>query len=413
MPVRTDPEPERPPHPFALTVLYLPYGMAGGYVMVTLGYLLAHAGVSVESVATIVALSILPQTWKVLWAPVLDTTLSARSWYLLSTVVTGLTLLALALVPAEQHSLWLLDVLVLISGVACSFSAMATEMLMAHHTPENQKGRAGGWSQAGNLGGAGLGGGVALWLSQHAAAWTGGATLAGLSLLCSFALRYYKQPERGAHAPGLHYGHALLAVGRDVWSIARGRAGYLTLLLFILPISTGAASNLWSAVADEWHASADTVAFINGIMGGLICMVGSVAGGYMCDAIDRKGCYALFGVVQGLLAVAMALSAKTPLTFVIYTCAYAVLSGCIWAAFSAAALETIGRRSAATNYNLLACFSNTPITYVTLIEGHVHTRWGSDGMLYTEAVLCALAAVVFSIAVLATRPRVLPSVSPA
>ena len=36
---------------------------------------------------------------------------------------------------------------------------MSTESLLAHaHTPDNLKGRAGGWSQAGNLGGLGLGG---------------------------------------------------------------------------------------------------------------------------------------------------------------------------------------------------------------------------------------------------------------
>ena len=36
-----------------------------------------------------VAISYLPHTFKVLWAPVIDTTLSNRIWYLLSTVVTG------------------------------------------------------------------------------------------------------------------------------------------------------------------------------------------------------------------------------------------------------------------------------------------------------------------------------------
>jgi PAT family beta-lactamase induction signal transducer AmpG len=47
---------------------------------------------------------------------------------------------------------------------------------------------------------------------------------------------------------------------KDLWQVARARAGFLALLICFLPIGSGAASNLWSAVADDWHASANTVA---------------------------------------------------------------------------------------------------------------------------------------------------------
>ena len=162
MPAHIEAEFERPAHPFAFTILLLPFGMASGYVTVTLAYLLTQAGLSVERVAGLAALALLPQTWKVLWAPLVDTTLSARRWYLMSTVVTGLSVLAMALLAAPQKFLWLLDALVLISSIASSFSAISTESLMAHNTADHQRGRTGGWSQAGNLGGAGLGGGLAV-----------------------------------------------------------------------------------------------------------------------------------------------------------------------------------------------------------------------------------------------------------
>ena len=82
---------------------------------------------------------------------------------------------------------WLLGLLVFLSSVASTLLAMATEVLMAHVTHETHRGRAGGWSQAGSLGGAGLGGGLALWMSQHLAPWTGGAALGVLTLLCTVA----------------------------------------------------------------------------------------------------------------------------------------------------------------------------------------------------------------------------------
>jgi MFS transporter, PAT family, beta-lactamase induction signal transducer AmpG len=381
--------------------------MASGYVSVTLVYLLTHAGLSIEPVAGLVALQYLPQTWKVLWAPLIDTTLSARHWYLISVLVTGLAFLTMALVPPTHQFLWLFDVLVLVSSITSTFSSMATEMLMAYNTPDHQRGRAGGWSQAGGLGGGGLGGGLALWMSQHATSWSGGLLLAAICPLCALALRYFKEPER-AHSTYRHYGQTLLGVGRDVWTIARTRVGFLALLLFVLPIGTAAAGNLWPAVADDWHAGADTVALVNGLLAGLIAMAGCLAGGYTCDFMDRKSAYALFGIAQALCAVAMALGTRTPVAFVVYTSIYSFLGGCIWAAFSAATLEAIGRSSAATKYNLMACFANVPITYMTVVDGHAQGRWGSNGMLYTEALLCAGAVIVFSVTVLATRRRAAP-----
>ena len=48
---------------------------------------------------------------------------------------------------------------------------------MAYMTASQQQGRAGGWMQAGNLGGGGIGGGAGLWLAQHTAPWCAGTVL--------------------------------------------------------------------------------------------------------------------------------------------------------------------------------------------------------------------------------------------
>src|SRR6185503_17822542 len=126
-----------------------------------------------------------------------------------------------------------------------------------------KKGRAGGWAQAGNLGGFGLGGGAGLYMAQHFAPWTAGASLGVFTLLCGIALYMLEEPPTSTEK--LHYRQHLASVGKDVWSIAYSRIGFLALLLFLLPIGTGAASGLWSAVAGDWHADADTVALVNEI----------------------------------------------------------------------------------------------------------------------------------------------------
>jgi predicted MFS family arabinose efflux permease len=163
-----------------------------------------------------------------------------------------------------------------------------------------------------------------------------------------------------------------------------------------LPIGTGAASNLWSSVADSWSASADTVALVTGTLGGVASMVGCMFAGPVCDWLDRKTAYVLYGVAQALCAVGMALAPHTETMFAAFTLLYAFSNGMAYAGFSAVALETIGVGSAATLYNVYASLSNMPILYMSLVEGWAYQHHGASAMLYTEATAAILAIVVFA-----------------
>src|SRR6185436_12202563 len=198
--------------------------------------------------------SYIPQTWKFLWAPVADTTLSRKTWYLLAGLVSAVGIFVTGAVPADAASLPLLYAAVLISNVASTFLAMATESLMVYNTPPELQGRAGGWFQAGNLGGKGLGGGAGLWMAQTLPeAWMGAAVLALACALCSGALLLLREPPSLGRSGS--YMRDLRSVLDDLWQVARSRAGTLALLIVFLPIGSGAASNLWAAVAGDWHAS--------------------------------------------------------------------------------------------------------------------------------------------------------------
>jgi MFS family permease len=393
----------RSAHPVVFLVLYLPYGIPGGYVIVTLAYLFSQAGLSVNQIAALVAVLYVPQTWKVAWAPIVDTTLTLRAWYLIAAAVTAVIMLLAGFVPARAQELWLLDLLVLLLSVAFSVCGMATESLMAHTTAEHQQGRAGGWSQAGSLGGQGLGGGAGLWIAQHAAPWIAGAVLAVTCLACCAALLALPAPPRVRATR--HYGAQLLGVGREVWSLARSRAGFLVALLVFMPMGTAAAQNLWSPLARDWHAGAGIVALVTGVLSGVIMAVGCLAGGFVTDLINRKASYALAAVAMALCAIAMALAPRTPTSFIVFTSLYSLLGGWVYAAFTGATLETIGQGAAATKYNVLACLANIPITYMTLVDGAARTRWGPAGMLYTEALIALIAVLVFSALAVLTRPR--------
>ena len=400
MPERATPVPSA--HPVLFLILFLPMGISNGYVVVTLGYLLTHVGVSVSDVAWLVGVSLYPQVWKFLWAPIVDTTLTNKSWFLISAVLTGVLMVATTIIAPTEANLVLIGILVFGFSLASSFNALAADSLMAHATTPEQKGRAGGWSQAGNLGGSGLGGGAGLWLAQHVStAWVAGAVLGIACILSSLAVLWLKEPAAEHRAS--RFIDSLKNVGRDVWSIVRVRTGFLAIVLMSLPLGAGAAQNLWSAVAGDWHASADTVALVNGALGGVISMFGCVIGGYVCDHMDRKTAFNLFSIVLALSALAMAIAPRTEAMFVVFTCLYAFILGFSFAAFGAVVLEAIGKGAAATKYNVLAGIANVPIIYLTRIDGWAHQRWGSNGFLLAEALVPVAGTIVFILIALATR----------
>lgn len=403
------PEVRRHIHPSIFMFLILPFGVTGGYVTVALAYLFSQAGISVEQVAALVAVVYVPHTWKFAWAPLVDTTLTRKGWYLIACVASAAGLLITALYPIKASSLNVLWWVVLVSNFAVTFLGMATESLMAYDTPAEQKGRAGGWLQAGNLGGAGIGGGAGLWLAQRLPApWMTGAIMAGACLLCCAALLFLPEPVSTIREATLV--RTFANVFKDFWQVAKARAGVLALFLCFLPIGSGAASNLWSAVAGDWRATADTVAFVTGVLGGILSAVGCLIGGWICDRMDRKMAYVLFGVLQAASAIGMAMAPRTEPMFVFWTCLYSVITGLTFAGFSAFVLEAMGTGAAATKYNVFASLSNVPIWYMTVLDGWAYTRWGPRGMLNTEAAFCLLGMVAF-FALLAAVSRCKPALA--
>jgi MFS transporter, PAT family, beta-lactamase induction signal transducer AmpG len=381
-------------HPVVFMFLILPFGVIGGYVSVSLAYLLAKAGVPVDQVAALVAVSVIPHTWKFAWAPLVDSVLTRKTWYLLASVLSAAGLWIIALLPIQAASLPLLTVVVLVSNFAVTFLGMATDSLMAYGTPLELKGRAGGWFQAGNLGGAGLGGGAGLWLAQRLPSpGMAGGILAFACLACCLALFFVPEPKSTIRES--HVFKTLANVFKDLWGLTRSRLGVVALFLCFLPIGSGAASNLWSAVSGDWRASADTVALVTGVLGGILSAAGCLLGGWVCDRMDRKTAYVLYGGLQAACALGMAVAPRTEATYVVFTSLYALITGLTYAGFTAFVLEAMGTGAAATKYNVFASLSNTPIYYMTLIDGRAHTRWGAAGMLETEATICLLGMVLF------------------
>jgi MFS family permease len=401
-----DQEIRRPWGPLYI-VLYLPTGIPAGFIGVTLGYELRQRGVDVAAIAGIVGLFLLPAVWKVLGGPMLDLSLTPRKWSLLTAGCVAASLGAMGFVSATVVSLPLLGLLALICGIAAVLLGASNCNIIGAVEPIDKRGPIGGYVQAGNLGGGGLGGGAGLWLAQHA----GGTAVAGLvlsaaCLLCALPLLSIRAPARRGPDP---LGVKVRQLGRDVWALVRSREGALALLLNLLPMGLGASNKLLSSVAGDWKASGNVVALVTGVLTGVACIGGSLAGGALCRSFHPRPVYFTMSCLSALLLAAMALAPHTLEAFVLFTLTSAVLLGATWGSLSSVTYVCIGRESAATKAALISSVSNAPLVAAIPIVGSMQTRYGSNAMLLTEAGMAAAGLIVYAAVAALTEPRPSPA----
>jgi MFS transporter, PAT family, beta-lactamase induction signal transducer AmpG len=102
----------------------------------------------------------------------------------------------------------------------------------------------------------------------------------------------------------------------------------------------------------------------------------------------------------------MALAPHTRTAYVIFTLAYSLFNGVASAGFVGLVLETIGGGAAATKYNVFASLANFAITYCIRADGMAQTRWGANGMFYTDAALTfAGIATLLVLSAVLRRPK--------
>ena len=382
--------------PFVFFFLVLPYGISSGFVSITLPFVLTRVGFSVALAASIVAIGVSANLWRFLWGPVADLTLTARRWYLLGLGTSAATLLLLAFLSLHQNAVAILMAVVFVSQVAGTLIVLPVGGLMAHTVAEGAKGRAAGWYQAGNLGGNGIGGGVGVWLASHFSKEIAGGGLA-IAMLASAGVIYFVSDVRVVANETL--GERMRILWRDILSMVRAAIPLFTIVLVCSPIGASAMNNLWSAVAPDWSVTADQVALVSGVLNGVVSAIGCVIGGWVADRVGRWWSYFGSGFLMALVAIIMAVTARTPNAFSVGVLAYALTCGMAYAAFSAIVLLAIGRGAASTKYATLSSLGNLPVVYMTASDGWVHDRFGTAWMLHSEALI-AIICIVLALAVL-------------
>lgn len=399
-PRRAGPGAPRAPHPSVYLFLFLPFGAGGAFVSVAIAWLASRAGFTDGEVAGLYALYLFPHMWKFLWAPAVDWLASPRRWHAWANLVASLALAGTGLIALSPGHSGLLRLLVFVAGAAATFVCMSTESLAAHLTPAADRGRAASWMQAGNAGGVAVGG-LGLVLAERLGFQVAAIVVAVLLAACSLPLLGMRMPAWKGEVAGFRA--ALRQLDVDVRGVFLSRNGLLALLICVLPVGAGAASNLFAAIATDWRAPPDLVATSNGMLAGFISVLGCAVGGRISDRMGRMGGYLFSGFAMALPAFAMAVGPRSPFAYGAGVLAYYFVIGINYATFCGFALSVIGKGSAATKYNILASLSNVPIYMMTQTDGWVADHWGRTAMLWVDGLATIVAGLVMLVAIVAVR----------
>jgi MFS transporter, PAT family, beta-lactamase induction signal transducer AmpG len=372
-----------PPWLFALTSV--PYGVVGSYAITVMPYMTQKAGLKLDEIGDYGTLLQVAAAVQFLYAPIVDLGPRRKHWLVLVSVIGAAFLCASLLMTLPDHKgafMGLAVIAQLISGLvgSCNGGLMAAAMA------NEQRGKASGWYNIGNLSGGAVAATISVWLLGHGAdRIVVCAVLSAMMIGPALAALAIDEPARPAVAPRALFATML----RDVGEVLFSRAGLTGIVLCASPVGTAALGYYFAGMSDKYGASADTVALVTGVGNGLLSAVGAGVCGLLCDRYNRRVLYLASGAMTAACAIVMALGPRAELTYAVGVATYALITGFCYAAATATVLETIGRagRSAATQYTLFVAAGNVAIAYVGLIDTRFEATRGVEGVLWCDAAL--------------------------
>lgn len=379
-------------NPFFIFFLITPFGISSGFVSIALPYQLIQNGFSVGQTAAVVAVGASASMLRFVFGPIVDTTLSLRKWYIISLLASIGALLVLATTPFTIKGITLLTIIVFISQIASNFLFLPVSGFMAKSIEERRKGLASGCLQGGMLLGTGAGGGAGLWLLTHYGSGVSGIIMCAISVALGAAVFLIPDVKSSIEQK---IQKEMLALGTSLFAMLKVPVVLFIIILILAPIGSGGASNLWSAVAQDWKTDANTVALVTGVLNGLMGFFGCLAGGLIVDRWGVWVSYFVFGALCALVTFLMALLPMQPLFFIIGVSVYAFCLGLSCAGFTAIILFATGKKHAATKYSLISSLGNLPVVLMIAFDGFTHDKFNSRYMLIGEAAIGLLFVLIF------------------
>jgi MFS transporter, PAT family, beta-lactamase induction signal transducer AmpG len=384
----------RAPAPWLFALMNVPHAVVTGGVSGTLlSFLLRQQGVAPHAIANQRALLLLPGSLFFLWSPVTDFLLRRKTWLLLATAASSLTvMLALQTTSYASKSavslLWTSSCLILLASAAMGG---LISLLMR----QEQKTRVGCFLQAGNLAGVAFSGGGLLLLAAHVSKLTLGLTTAALTFIPALPVLWFD--ERPVAKRGNAFGEEMVVMGREFKKTFLRLSALPAVLLLVSPLGSGGAVGILSSIARDYGVSGNQVAWTNGLVGGVLTFTGAVAMALMPAHFDIRMAYAVTGLVNAGVLGVFCFGTPRPWMYIVGSGLFLFTVGACWAMYSALVLKIVGApgRSGCGRYAMGVSLANLPVAYMAALDGWGAKWFGPKGLPGMDMVVSGVASLAF------------------
>ena len=402
-PVR-DSSVDRPERPWIFGFLIAPSAVVANGVIQggVLAFLLSQQGIGSKVQSHVISMLALPTSLYFLWSPITDFFVRRRTWSLAGGLLSAV-LMAAAFHQKDLSSTPALA-LMLMSACLCQLVVSSCGGMMGALHSERTKRVASSFYQAGSMGLGALSVSALIWLSprvsRDALALAAGG-LIGLPALTAFAAPKQKEICTGSFAGTM----------QRVWvefkdTFLRWRALPYTLLM-LFPIATGSAVGLIPGIAKSYQVNGDSVAWVNGLLGGLLTAAGSLAGTAIPARFSAPVTYLCVGIVNAATIAVLWLGPMTPATYYVGVLLYLFTVGMGYSYFTVVVLEFLGDsgKSGCGRYSIINSMGNLPVLYMIVVDGWGAGRWGTRGLPGIDSVVGGLGAALLLSYFLLRRKR--------
>lgn len=356
-----------------------------------LAYLLSQQGVGSGRQSRMMFLLSLPTWLYFMWSPITDFFVRRRTWLL----VGGL-LAAVAMVWSfDQPNISSTAALALMLLSACCSQLVVSSCggMLGAMRRERARRLGSSFYQAGSMGFGALATSLLVWqssrVSREMLGWIA-AALIGIPTLFALAAPKQEIISEGTFAGTMH--RIWLECKATFW---RWEALPYTCCM-VFPMASGAAIGLLPGVAKQYGVNGDNVAWVNGLLGGLLMAGGSATASILPTRIRASVMYMVVALVNCATLCVLWLGPLQPSTYYVGVILYLFTIGTCYAMFTAVLLEFLGHsgKSGSGRYSVINSLGNVPVQYMLLIDGWGGDRWGGRGLAGSEAVVGAVGAAI-------------------
>lgn len=396
-------------------ILYISEGIPLGFAAVAMTAYMRRQGLEVSLIGAFIASFYLPWAFKWAWAPLVDMITLERwggrkTWIGICQALMIVTLVAIAQIDYSRH-FDLLITLVLVHNVFSATQDVAIDSLAVNTLQEDERATANGFMFGGAYVGQGLGGGVAMFISDQF-----GFDMAFiyvsllLATIFSFLMLFVKDSAVRERVTETTVKIWSVLAAKTVDFLRELRRGFFQsgpgpivgVLFALLPVGAMAlSSSVASALQVDLGMDDSQIAELN-VYGTVLSGIGCVVGGWAADRWGQRPMLALWYAMTTLPTLYIASQIDGPaglagLSINHYFAGSLVFAFCMGMHYGTGAAIFMGLTNplvAATQFTGYMALKNLTISYTNFWQGHVADAFDYATVMYIDSVLVALPLLV-------------------